>query len=45
MFAYIRLYLCTYFPVFHNEKMALIAPLFSIHVVNKHVLNTSESYI
>lgn len=25
-FAYIRLYLCKYFAVFHNEKMALIAP-------------------
>lgn len=37
IFAYIRLYLCTYFAVVHNEKMALIAPLFSIHVVNKHV--------
>lgn len=25
-FAYIRLYVCTYFAVFHNEKMALIVP-------------------
>lgn len=25
-FAYIRLYFCTYLAVFHNEKMALIAP-------------------
>ena len=29
-----------YFAVFHNEKMALIAP-YSVCVVNKHVFNTS----